>query len=175
MSGLNASARFTRLIATGTLSLFAGLALNGCASVGAAVGAVAGVATGTVSANPAVGLGVGIAVQGATDEAVKRYMRSMHTDQQDAISSLAGAMDVGETRPWRVKHRIPLENGHGEVRVTRAFSTPLANCKEFMFSVVDGERSSAPTHWYTASACQQDSGWKWASAEPAVERWGTLQ
>lgn len=167
--------RCARLIATGILSIYAGLALNGCASIGAAAGAIAGVATGTVSANPAVGIGVGIAVQGATDAAVKRYTRSMHTDQQDAISSLAGAMDVGETRPWRVKHKIPLENGHGEVRVTRAFATPLANCKEFVFSVADGEAPSAPRHWYTASACQQDSQWKWASAEPAVERWGTLQ
>ena len=175
MSGLTPSARLTRLVASGALCLCAGLALNGCASVGAAVGAVAGAATGTVSANPAVGIGVGIAVQSATDEAVKRYMRSMHTDQQDAITSVAGAMDVGETRPWRVKHRIPLENGHGEVRVTRAFSTPLANCKEFVFSVADGERSGAPQHWYTASACQQDSRWKWAAAEPAVERWGSLQ
>jgi hypothetical protein len=28
-----------------------------------------------------------------------------------------------------------------------------------------------------ASACQQDNKgyWKWASAEPAVERWGNLQ
>jgi len=171
----NQRARLTRLIATGAVAIYACLALNGCASVGAAAGAVAGAATGLVSANPAVGIGVGIAVQGATDEAVKRYTRSMHTDQQDAISNLAGQMEVGETRPWRVKHRIPLENGHGEVRVTRAFATPLANCKEFVFSVADGQAPSAPRHWYTASACQQDSQWKWASAEPAVERWGALQ
>lgn len=175
MSGPIPRVPVKRLTAVGALCLFASVALNGCASVGAAVGAVAGIATGTVSANPAVGIGVGIAVQGATDEAVKRYMRSMHTDQQDAISTLAGEMDVGETRSWRVKHRIPLENGHGEVRVTRAFATPLANCKEFVFSVADGEASGAPQHWYTASACQEDSQWKWASAEPAVERWGTLQ
>jgi hypothetical protein len=176
MSGpMTPRAPLMRLIAVGTLSIYAGLALNGCASVGAAAGAVAGAATGLVSANPAVGIGVGIAVQGATDEVVKRYTRSMHTDQQDAISSAAGEMDVGQTRPWRVKHRIPLENGHGEVRVTRAFATPLASCKEFVFSVVDGEKPGAPQHWYAASACQQDSRWKWASAEPAVERWGTLQ
>jgi len=102
MSGpMTPRAPLMRLIAVGTLSIYAGLALNGCASVGAAAGAVAGAATGLVSANPAVGIGVGIAVQGATDEAVKRYTRSMHTDQQDAISSAAGETCCGRKARFR--------------------------------------------------------------------------
>ncbi|CAN7614880.1 hypothetical protein LJR230_004457 [Trinickia sp. LjRoot230] len=175
MSGFSNAGILARWLATSALGAFTVLSLNGCASVGAATGAVAGAATGLVTANPAIGIGVGIAVQGATDDAVKRYMRSMHTDQQDQMAALAGAMDLGETRPWRVKHRLPLENGHGEVRVTRAFATPLARCKEFVFSVVDGNQPGAAARWYTASACQQDQGWKWAAADPAVERWGSLQ
>jgi hypothetical protein len=164
-----------RLIAAGALCVGASLLTSGCSSVGAASGAAAGVASGLVTSNPAVAIGVGIAVQAATDEAVGRYMRSMHKDQQDLIAALAGAMPVGETRPWSVKHTLPIENGHGQVRVTRAIGSTLALCKEFVFSVQDGDGPSAPTAWFTASACQQDKGWKWASAEPAVERWGNLQ
>ncbi|HEY4297664.1 MAG TPA: hypothetical protein VGM85_14425 [Paraburkholderia sp.] len=164
-----------RLIAAGTLCVGASLLTSGCSSVGAASGAAAGVASGLVTSNPAVAIGVGIAVQAATDEAIGRYMRSMHKDQQDLIAALAGAMPVGETRPWAVKHTLPIENGHGEVRVTRAFGSALALCKEFVFSVKDGDAPNAPEAWFTASACQQDKGWKWASAEPAVERWGNLQ
>ena len=97
-----------------------------------------------MTSNPAVAIGVGIAVQAATDEAVGRYMRSMHKDQQDMIAALAGAMPVGETRPWAVKHTLPIENGHGQVRVTRAFGSALALCKEFVFSVQDGDGPNAP-------------------------------
>ncbi|WP_153099907.1 hypothetical protein [Paraburkholderia hayleyella] len=149
---------------------------SGCASVGAASGAAAGMLSGLVSANPAVGIGVGIAVQAATDEAVKRYMKSMHGDQQDAIAALAGGLAVGQSRPWQVQHILPLENGRGQVRVTRAFSSALALCKEFMFSVAQGSKPDAPEAWYNASACQSSGGgWKWAQAEPAVARWGNLQ
>jgi hypothetical protein len=163
------------LIALAFACVGTGIAVSGCASIGAASGAVAGVATGAVTANPAIGFGVGIAVQAATDEAVNRYMRGMHREQQDAIASLVGQLPVGESRPWRVKHTLPIENGHGEVRVTRVFDTALASCKEFAFSVVDGDKPDSKVDWFTAAACRQDTGWKWASAEPAVERWGTLQ
>ncbi|CAN0622618.1 conserved exported protein of unknown function [Burkholderia multivorans] len=149
----------------------AGAALSGCGSVGAASGALAGAATGLVTANPAVGIGVGIAVQSATDEAVKRTMRQLHQNQQDAIAHAAGGLAVGEVRTWKVSNAIPLENGEGDVRVMRAYSTPLALCKEIAFSVKDGARAD----WYFASVCQQGPRWKWASAEPAVDRWGNLQ
>ncbi|WP_206956830.1 hypothetical protein [Trinickia acidisoli] len=164
-----------RLVLVALVCAGVSAAMSGCASIGAASGAVAGVATGAVTANPAVGIGVGIAVQAATDEAVNRYMRVMHQEQQDAIASLVGDLPVGGSQPWRVKHRLPIENGHGEVRVTRAFDTALASCKEFAFSVVDGDKPDATADWFTASACRQGTVWKWASAEPAVERWGTLQ
>lgn len=164
-----------RLMLAGALCVGASMMTSGCSSVGAASGAAAGIASGLVTSNPAVGIGIGIAVQAATDEAVGRYMRIMHTDQQDLIAALAGAMPVGETRPWAVKHTLPIENGHGQVRVTRAFSSALALCKDFVFSVQDGDGPNAHEDWYTASACRQDKGWKWASAEPAVERWGNLQ
>ncbi|MGF6779004.1 hypothetical protein [Paraburkholderia sp. GAS334] len=173
---MSAAARVRLALAT-AVCVSASVLMSGCSStsVGAASGAAAGVATGLVTANPAVGIGVGIAVQAATDEVVKRYMRDMHSDQQDLIAALAGAMPVGETRPWSVRHTMPIENGHGQVRVTRAFTSALAICKDFVFSVKDGDDPGAHEAWYTGSACQQQKGWKWALAEPAVDRWGNLQ
>jgi hypothetical protein len=163
------------LIAAGAMLAASVLATSGCQSIGAASGAVAGVATGVVTTNPAVGVGVGIAVQAATDEAVNRTMRGLHADQQDAIASLVGATPVGSTQTWRVQHWLPVENGHGQIRVTRAFSSALTLCKEFAFSVADGNGPGAHEDWYTATACQAPRGWTWASAEPAVARWGNLQ
>ena len=165
-----------RALALGSLCVGAATLVGGCSSIGAASGAAAGAATGFVTANPAVGIGVGIAVQAATDVAVNDFMRNMHADQQNLIAATAGALPVGGTHAWTVKHKLPIENGHGEVRVTRAFASSLALCKEFVFSVQDGDGPDAPARWYTASACHDDAGgWKWAAAEPAVERWGTLQ
>jgi hypothetical protein len=149
--------------------------MSGCASVGAAGGAVAGAATGLLTANPAIGIGVGIAVQAATDEAVRSVMRSVHIDQQNAIASLVGSMRVGEIRRWRGKTYLPIENGHGRVRVMRSFRSALADCKEFAFSVQEGQEDGASERWFIATTCQQNSGWKWALAEPSVSRWGNLQ
>ncbi|PTB21653.1 hypothetical protein C9I57_06145 [Trinickia symbiotica] len=148
---------------------------TGCQSIGAASGAAAGVATGAATTNPAIGIGVGIAVEAATDEAVRRTTRHLHQDQQDAIAAVVGALPVDESGAWRVKHWLPIENGRGRVRVTRAFATPLALCKDFVFSVAHGNGPEAHEDWYTASACQQGTRWKWADAEPAVARWGSLQ
>jgi len=166
-----------RIILTSMLigAVTTSVVLSGCSSVGAAAGAVAAVTSGIVTANPAVGIGVGIAVQAATDEAVARTMKSLHKDQQDEIASTAGVLEVGETRPWRVKHPLPVENGHGEVRVLRSFSSSLAQCKEFAFSVADSDKPDAHQAWFVASTCRQANTWRWASAEPAVARWGNLQ
>jgi hypothetical protein len=164
-----------KALAASVMLVASALSLSGCQSIGAATGAVAGVATGAVSTNPAVGIGVGIAVQAVTDEAVKRTMKRLHRDQQDVLASLAGATPVGGTRPWQVKHWLPVENGQGRIRVTRAFSSALALCKDFVFSVADGDKPGAQEDWYMATACEAKQGWKWASAEPAVARWGSLQ
>lgn len=148
---------------------------TGCQSIGAASGAAAGVATGAATTNPAIGIGVGIAVEAATDEAVRRTTRHLHQDQQDAIAAEAGALRVDESGAWRVKHWLPIENGRGRVRVTRAFATPLALCKDFLFSVAHGSGPKEREDWYAASACQRGTQWKWADAEPAVARWGSLE
>ncbi len=123
-------------------------------------GAVAGVSTGAVTSNPAIGFGVGIAVQAATDEAVNRLMKRLHSDQQIAIATTAGDLPIGETKPWRVKHTLSVKNGHGDVRVLGKFSSALATCREFAFSVADGGKPDAHQDWFLAQACKDndDSG-----------------
>jgi hypothetical protein len=132
---------------------------------------VAGGATG----NPAVGFAVGVAVDAAASAAVRYVGRSRQQAEQDAIAQAAGELRLGEAAPWRIEHDIPIGNEHGELHVVRQIESPLAPCKEIVFSVDDGAGPDATRSWYTASICRQADRWKWASAEPAVERWGFLQ
>jgi hypothetical protein len=54
-------------------------------------------------------------------------------------------------------------------------ATPLASCKELVFSVDSGNGADFRREWYATQVCQNGQHWKWALAEPAVERWGSLQ
>lgn len=154
-------------------------ALAGCSTFGTITGAVAGIATGTATTNPAVAIGVAIGVKAAADQVGRSVGRRMKQAEQDAIASVASELREGDSRPWAVKQRLPWGHARGEVRVTRVIDTPLARCKEVLFSVDkgDGERDDgkASRAWFAASVCQQADRWKWAAAEPAVERWGNLQ
>ncbi len=150
-------------------------AVAGCASLGDLTGAVAAIASGTFTHDPAIGLSVGITVKTATDEAGKVISRKRQQAEQDAIAAIAGNMNPGESRPWEVKHTLPPRSTRGEVRVIRVIETPLALCKELLFSVVRGREPGLSRSWFTSTACRQDDRWKWAAAEPAVDRWGSLQ
>ncbi|MEM5440056.1 hypothetical protein [Paraburkholderia diazotrophica] len=57
-----------------------------------------------------------------------------------AIAATAGELPVGETKPWRVEHVLPVENGRGEVRMLREFDNALATGRGFAFSVIAGEK-----------------------------------
>jgi hypothetical protein len=61
------------------------------------------------------------------------------------------------------------------VRLLRAVDTPLAPCNEALFSVAPGEKPDAARRWFATSACRRAEDWKWAAAEPATERRGSLQ
>jgi hypothetical protein len=81
---------------------------------------------------------------------------------------------VGQTADWIIEHGLPFgyENAKGTVQVTRVMNTPLAACREVVIDVVD----DTDHQYLIATTCQQEAGqWRWASAEPAVERWGALQ
>jgi hypothetical protein len=149
--------------------------LSGCTAVSTVTGIAAGVATGTVTGNPAIGASVAIATKAGVDEAGKYASRRSQQDEQDAIATAAGNIRVGEIGTWQVKRKLTRSVDQGEVRVLRVIRTPLTACKEVLFSVLkeQGERTSRS--WFKTNACQNGEQWKWALAEPAVERWGILQ
>lgn len=149
--------------------------LAGCGAIGGLVGAAAGVATSIATTNPAIGIGVGIAVKAGTDQAVKTVTRRLQRSEQDAIAAAVRDLGAGESGEWRHAHLLGSGSDRGEVRVLRLIETPLARCKELLFSVVHAEGERTTRAWFTTTACQQGDQWKWASAEPAVDRWGNLQ
>ncbi len=145
--------------------------LGGCTVVSDAAGLAAGGGAGAVTGNPAIGFAVGISVRAGVDELRRYVVRRWQQGEQDAIADAAGAAPVGEPRPWQIRHAIPVGNAHGELAVVREYATPLATCREIVFTVEDAGHPSL----FTTSLCRQAERWKWAAAEPAVDRWGFLQ
>ena len=135
-----------------------------------------GAASGTVSSNPAVGVGVGIAVQAATDSAFQKVFRDMQAGEQDRIAAIAGGMRVGQQGTWDIHHKLPFSDERGELRVVGVSANALTTCKDVMFSVAGGSQEAPTRQWFVTQTCRQPDGqWRWAAAEPAVARWGTLQ
>lgn len=159
----------------GTLLFIAAAGLSGCSSIGGFAGAAAGVASGAVTSNPAVGYAIGLSVQAATDATTKYVFRNWQKAEQDEIAAVIGNLEVGQSHNWAIVHSVNYGNEHGEVRVTRLIDTPLALCKEVIFSVDTGDGPTLQRAWYVTTACRSDDVWKWAAAEPAAERWGSLQ
>lgn len=157
-------------------ALLAAAAVSGCSSVGGFAGAVAGIATGTFSANPAVGVAVGVTVKAATDAEMNRVLRNMQSDEQDHIAGIAGGLAVGDRQAWQVRHLFSYADEAGEVQVLASIDNALARCKQVLFSVDGGKRDAPTREWFVTQTCQQSDGrWRWAAAEPATRRWGTLQ
>ncbi|MBV8913850.1 MAG: hypothetical protein JOZ05_12520 [Acetobacteraceae bacterium] len=155
-----------RLVLLGLLAL-----LPGCRAVSDVAGVVAAASTGSATANPAVGIAVGIAVRAGVDEVRKYVVRKRQEGEQDAIADAAGSAPLGQARAWEIRHTIPIGNERGQLAAVREWQTPLATCREILFTVVDGEEREP----FTTTLCRGASGWRWAAAEPAVERWGYLQ
>jgi hypothetical protein len=149
--------------------------LAGCNSLGDLVGAVSGTAATAGSANPALGIAIGVSTRAVADYGIRYVARRWHRSEQDALAATIGAMEVGEMRPWQVRHDLPIGNEQGEVRLLRLVNTPLAQCKDALFSLSSGNGAEASRQWFVTSACRQGEAWKWAAAEPATERWGSLQ
>jgi hypothetical protein len=137
-------------------------------------GAVAGFAAGALTANPAIGIGVGIVVRAGTAETLGRIARVRRDAEQDAIVAAIADAGAGERRMWSLDRKVS-GNTQGEVRVIRLIETPIAVCKEVAFSVSRGDGAVAFGDWFTSIACFDGEHWKWAIAEPAVERWRNLQ
>ncbi|WP_432711237.1 hypothetical protein [Paraburkholderia acidicola] len=167
-----------------TLALAAlSASLGGCSSL-YSEGAVAGAGIGgaalasKVTHNAAVATGIGLGAVAAARAGVQYTERVVHRDTQDGIAKIAGPLDVGAIAPWSVTHSVPLEDDeHGRVTVSRTISSGELDCKEIVFSVDRTATQNVPASsaFYVASICRDGAAWKWASAEPATERWGALQ
>ena len=161
--------------------LLALFALPSCSSILAGgTSEVAGIAGAgiassvTKSATAATAIGLGVAA--GANAGLQYEERVVHSAEQDQIATAAGGLAPGATGPWRVSHTVPLEaDEHGEVAVVRVLGAPPIDCMEIVFSV-DTMADHAPRRaFYTATVCQDGLTWKWASAEPATARWGSLQ
>jgi hypothetical protein len=150
------------------------MTLAGCTAIGGFLGAGAAFATGAATANPIVGISVGIGVKAAAEQGLQYFARRTHRDEQDAIAEVVRNMEPGQSGRWEHAHRIGSGVDRGEVRVVRVIETPLAMCKELLFSV-EREGEKPRVDWFTTTACRNGDVWQWAAAEPAVERWGNLQ
>ncbi len=149
--------------------------LAACSSAGGIAGAAVGAATGAATVNPVVGYAVAVGVQAGTQSAVNYVMRLRQHAEQTAIATTAGPLAPGVVMPWSIEHDIPIGDEHGEVQVANVISTPLAVCEEIIFSVAKHKEPQPDDPRYVATTCHQADGWRWASAEPAVARWGFLQ
>ncbi|NML32958.1 hypothetical protein [Paraburkholderia antibiotica] len=170
----------TALIA---LALAVSSALSGCSSLyseGAVAGAgIAGAAVATkVTSNAAVATGIGLGAVAAARAGVQYSERVVHRNTQNSIAQAAGPLEIGAVAPWSIVHSFPIEDDeHGRVTVSRLISTGALDCKEIVFSVDQEAKRDVPASsaFYIASICRDGKDWRWASAEPATERWGALQ
>ncbi|WP_116141171.1 hypothetical protein [Trinickia diaoshuihuensis] len=157
--------------------------LSGCSSLyGESASAGAGIAGAALAAkvtrNAAVATGIGLGAVAAAKAGVQYTERVIHRNTQTTIASAAGPLAVGAIAPWDVKHTVAIEpDEHGRVTVSRTISTGALDCKEIVFSVDQDATKNEPASsaFFVASICRDGNAWKWASAEPATERWGALQ
>jgi hypothetical protein len=152
------------------LLLVSALGLGGCGSLlhegTADLAGVGGAAAATaVTKNALVATGIGLGVRSAASAALQYGEREVHQAEQDSIAAVAGPLAVGQVARWDVAHE------QGQVTVSRLIGAAPLACKEIVFSV-EAEKDRA---FYVAVICQNGEAWKWASAEPATERWGSLQ
>ncbi len=157
------------------------LALPGCGSLlvgttqevsGLAGAGIASSVTHSATAATAIGLGV---AAGAT-AGLQYAERRVHRYEQDRIAEAAGTLAAGASGPWSVTHDVPIERDeHGQVAVVRVVGGAAIECKEIVFSVETEADHQPQRAFYTATVCHDANRWKWASAEPATERWGALQ
>ena len=147
-------------------------------------GIVGAGAASTVTRSAAGAAAIGLGVRSLAGEGLRYVERRVHGTAQDAVASAAGPLEPGMIAPWSVRHSVPIEDDEaGEVVVSRVLGAGSFRCKEIVFSVDTRDRTGPRRAFYTAMICRDNfhggprngGVWRWASAEPAVERWGGLQ
>ncbi|MGG5886384.1 hypothetical protein ACLF3G_04535 [Falsiroseomonas sp. HC035] len=159
------------------------LALPGCGALlsegsSAAAGIGGASLANAVGAGAAATTGIGLGVQAATRAGVQYAQRDAQRDAQLAVAAAAGPLAPGGVAPWKVGYRVPIHPDEtGQVTVARLIEAGGLRCKEIVFSVDAPARgaTAASRAFYTATICQDGTTWRWATAEPATERWGALQ
>jgi len=155
--------------------------LGGCTDVmtegtSAGAGIVGAAASRAVTKNAGVTTGIGLGVQAVAHAGLEYAERRVHETEQNEIAAVAGTLPAGAIATWRIVHDIPIEaNEHGEVTVDRDIGGPGFACKAIVFSVDSRDKRGVARAFYTATVCRDGTRWKWATAEPATERWGALQ
>ncbi|CCD35314.1 hypothetical protein BKIR_c1_2876 [Candidatus Paraburkholderia kirkii UZHbot1] len=170
-------------IITGVVACASLTGCNALYSEGVTAGAViAGAAVAnSVTSNAAVATDIGLGAVAAAKAGVQYTQRVIHTNTQDEIASAAGPLAVGPVAPWKVVHSVPIgDDEKGRVTVSRTISSGVLDCKEIVVFSVDRDATKDPpppadSAFYVASVCRDGNKWKWASAEPATPRWGSLQ
>lgn len=170
MKNLRAARLYAVLLAA-TLGLAAcsssGTAVDAAVSSASTAGIASGVASATGSAlvGAAAGVGAGIGI----DMGIKYAERRIHRNAQDAVALAAGRLAIGQSARWNVDAWFPLSERHGTVEVARSFGKAIP-CKDVVFTVDDDD------NLYVTTVCADKRGqWRWALAEPTVDRWGALQ
>jgi hypothetical protein len=166
-----------------SVALVAGIVLlgTGCSSVvNTGAGELAGIVSATVAdavtSNAGVAAGIGLGAQAAARAGVQYAQRRVHRAAQERIAQAAGPLSLGDVALWRSTHKAPLEHGEqGRVTVSRVVSVSALQCKEIVFSVDSVDDPAPRSAFYVAMVCRDGAVWRWASAEPATERWGGLQ
>lgn len=135
----------------------------------------AGVAS-AVTDNATLAAGIGLGVSAGARAGLQYAQRRVHRNAQNAVAAAAGGLPPGRVGSWSVRHSVPIEpDEQGEVVVTRLFGNAAFACREIVFSVDKVEDRQPVRSFYTATICRDATRWRWASAEPATERWGSLQ
>ncbi|MBP0445382.1 hypothetical protein J8J14_11380 [Roseomonas sp. SSH11] len=178
-----ARGRQARPLRAALLPALAALALPACSELlaegSAAVAGLGGAAVAdAVGASATVTTGIGLGVQAGMRAGLHYAQRRAHGAAQDSLAAAAGPLPVGGVAAWSITHDVPIEpDERGEVTVVRVIDAGSIHCKEIVFSVDATTRpEQAPRRgFYTAFICRDGQAWRWASAEPATERWGSLQ
>jgi hypothetical protein len=167
------------------LTRWAGLVLAcctaGCSSLlnqgSAELAGVGGAAiAGAVTTDAALATGIGLGAQALGQAALQSAQRRVRRAAQDKIAEAAGELEPGAVASWDIDHGVQLEKDErGRVTVSRVISGGDLHCKEIVFSVDSVVEGNPHSGFYLAAICRDGARWKWASAEPATERWGSLQ
>jgi hypothetical protein len=141
------------------------------------VAAIAGAgAANAVTKSAAVATGIGLGIAAGAQAGLQYAERVVHSAEQDRVAAAAGPLAPGVVGHWSVHHTVPIEaDEHGDLVVTRQIGGQGFDCKEIVFSVDTMPDMALRRAFYTATVCRDGTIWKWASAEPATERWGALQ